>query len=60
MEKIAELSSASRSASSQVGRKLATVALRAAAQARIAERFTERTVVQVLDHAYQSAMHEQG
>jgi len=32
----------------------------AAAQARIAERFTERTVVQVLDHAYQLAMHEQG
>jgi glycosyltransferase involved in cell wall biosynthesis len=31
----------------------------AAAQARIAERFTERTVVQVLDHAYQLAMHEQ-
>ena len=28
----------------------------AAAQARIAERFTERTVVQVLDHAYQWAM----
>ena len=32
----------------------------AAAQARIAERFTERTVVQVLDRAYQLAMHEQG
>src|SRR5258708_27012715 len=32
----------------------------AAAQARIAERFTERTVVQVLDHAYQLAMHGQG
>lgn len=31
-----------------------------AAQARIAERFTERTVVQMLDHAYQLAMHEQG
>ncbi len=31
----------------------------AAAQARVAERFTERTVVQVLDHAYRLAMHEQ-
>lgn len=31
----------------------------AAAQARIVERFTARTVVQVLDHAYQLAMHEQ-
>ena len=28
----------------------------AAAQARVAERFTERTMVQVLDHAYQLAM----
>jgi len=31
----------------------------AAAQARVAERFTERTVVQVLDHAYRLVMHEQ-
>jgi glycosyltransferase involved in cell wall biosynthesis len=29
----------------------------AAAQARIVERFTERRVIQVLDHAYQLAMH---
>ncbi len=32
----------------------------AAAQARIAERFTERTVAQVLDRAYQSVMRGQG
>jgi len=31
----------------------------AAAQARVVERYTERTVVQVLDHAYQLAMREQ-
>lgn len=32
----------------------------AAARARIVERFTERTIVQVLDHAYQLVIHEQG
>ena len=32
----------------------------AAAQARVLERYTERTAIQVLDRAYQFAMHEHG
>lgn len=32
----------------------------AAAQTRVLERYTERTAIQVLDRAYQFAMHEHG